>query len=235
MREVILFSHIPKTGGSSLRQWFFERLPRKDVFWIGNGKNQEGFRLLKQIPSDSRRSYLKRHHLVGGHVGCFDPLVRDSLRTDELLFTCILRDPFERLISHFAYASARERHPLYTQSTFLEAFDRGEFFFRVNSSQQNRFISGSASFSDTKRMLGCVKALVGCHANLKKYVTALDDRITNYGKFSPSLGHLNANEDGYQEPYQRLRSNPGINRYLEEDQKLYDWLCERHGQLYARE
>lgn len=101
----ILFDHLPKCAGSSLNSFLKSHFPNRLIFCTDGYHNAESVELFKSYPEPKRHSFA----LITGH------------RTNELIFCAspecikitVLRDPVERIISHYYYAKSNTFHYLY--------------------------------------------------------------------------------------------------------------------------
>ncbi|MCB1078388.1 MAG: sulfotransferase family 2 domain-containing protein, partial [Verrucomicrobiae bacterium] len=119
---MIVFTHIPKTGGSPVREWFIEKLGREKVFWHREPGNPEGFGGVRQVPEKRRIEYFQQFEMIGGHFGFWEPTIRELEDAGiTVCRACLLREPFERVVSHFDFVAQRPHHGSYTSKSFGEA------------------------------------------------------------------------------------------------------------------
>lgn len=98
----ILFDHIPKCGGTSLKAYLSSQYPKWKIFLIIDQKSIESF---KNMPKDKRLQY----DLIQGHSA--NKLI-DYVHPDTLKIT-MLRDPIDRIISHYYYVKRTKFHYLH--------------------------------------------------------------------------------------------------------------------------
>ncbi|MCI5223688.1 MAG: hypothetical protein D3924_13715 [Candidatus Electrothrix sp. AR4] len=103
----ILFDHLPKCGGASLNVYLEAHYPRRKTFST-NGRNPTA-----SVNDFKNLSQRRRHgfDLVNGHLahellGYVHP---------ECLKVTVLREPVERIISHYHYAKRSPEHYLYSK------------------------------------------------------------------------------------------------------------------------
>jgi len=89
-RKKALFDHIPKTGGMTIHK-ILEDFVGNDLSPILNSSFKEGFQLLNQ------------YKIVSGHFYFYPDDLKKNFLDDLFLFT-LLRDPLDRIISHFFYS-----------------------------------------------------------------------------------------------------------------------------------
>lgn len=112
----IVFFHIPKCAGTSLnrqmrdalgirtRKWYY--LGRRGAVWINRNSGED---------TSERAVDAHRAAFLYGHFGIDFYRSACAPRGDDFLFT-FLRDPRERLLSHFRFVRARRARPASTSS-----------------------------------------------------------------------------------------------------------------------
>jgi hypothetical protein len=103
--ELIIFIHIPKTAGSTLLR-IMEREYGDAMFHVGPSEPVTIDRLLS-LPPDR----LARLRAVAGHL----PFGLHELLDRPATYVTLLRDPVERIVSHFAYSARTPASPLHAQ------------------------------------------------------------------------------------------------------------------------
>jgi hypothetical protein len=101
----LLFLHIPKTAGVSIRHLLLGLYPGPTTFIRGAPEHREFF--LKS--REERETY----RVVGGHFRFGLHLLFDTPSR----YLTFLRDPVERVISHFAYVQREAQHPQHARVT----------------------------------------------------------------------------------------------------------------------
>ena len=101
-----VFSHIPKTAGSSLESYLAQGFELKDILHI----NAPDLNRLPQV------MYLKNKFpkLIMGHHP-IHALLYQLLPDNEIVHLTMLREPLARVISYYNYITTREYHALHKQ------------------------------------------------------------------------------------------------------------------------
>ena len=101
----IIFLHIPKACGTTLMKLLERWFARETIYSIGTRRRNE---VLEELVT-RRQTGFPATHLVAGHAafGLHEALGEPAN------YITVLRDPVERLLSHFHYARRNPRHPLH--------------------------------------------------------------------------------------------------------------------------
>ncbi len=103
----ILFDHIPKCGGTSLNLYLVAHYPERKIFTVNGIKPTESIEEFKALAPCKKT----RYDLVKGHLAIE---LLDHVSAEMLKIT-VLRDPIDRIISHFYYAKRTKQHYLYSK------------------------------------------------------------------------------------------------------------------------
>ena len=143
----IIFLHIPKAGGTTLRNVLYHQYSRRNIYEIGEDVNGD-IKHFKGL-AESKRKKIK---LLSGHMshGLHIYLPGRSL------YLTMLRDPVKRVYSEYRFLSSNTLHPLYaivSKLTFRE-------YLHVNPTRQanngqTRLLSGN-SFDDQTGIPGII-------------------------------------------------------------------------------
>lgn len=108
-RKTLIFLHIPKTAGSTLHKIIERQYKPKSIFSINGKRAQESIAEFKSL-SEAQRSEIR---VLKGHMkfGLHEYLPQPSS------YMTILRDPIDRVISHYYYVLRKPNHYLHNQVT----------------------------------------------------------------------------------------------------------------------
>lgn len=102
----LLFLHIPKTGGTTLRNIIARQFSNDVIFSIGPIIN-EAIQQFRELPHSSRsRLRLLQGHMAFGLHTYLDP---------PAAYFTLLRNPIERAFSDYYYVKTNHHHPLHEQ------------------------------------------------------------------------------------------------------------------------
>src|SRR6056297_102461 len=122
-RKTLIYLHIPKCAGTSVRDWLFGRFSEDEVFWHNS----------KTKLKDERVANLAKRKLVIGHI---KPYHRKLLGLElklgraNLLYAACVRNPLDQVASHLNYVLKDPTHPDYFEMPIQTAISRDTRFFR---------------------------------------------------------------------------------------------------------
>ena len=98
--KTIIFLHIPKTGGRSLQHILLRKYSGDEVVVDAHNKLDE----IADWPEERKRNirYLQGHFFYGAH----------RILSQECRYVTILREPVDRVISHYYFIRRNSSHPL---------------------------------------------------------------------------------------------------------------------------
>jgi Sulfotransferase family len=130
----LIFLHIPKTAGTTLRAIVNRQYPGNSILW---GSGFELRELLRTLPEHRKRAI----RVLQGHM----PFGLHAYLPDPAQYITMLRDPIDRTISTYYFIKRRPRNRLHKQvvdmNMSLRDFVRSGVAPRA-SNQQTRAISG---------------------------------------------------------------------------------------------
>lgn len=134
MNPLIIFMHIPKTGGLTLRKIIDQQYMKNEIYHISRGVDVNK---LKERLNNGKIKAVYGHNRFGIHKYFSNRL---------FTYITLLRDPVERVISTYYYILERPQnrlHHLAKEVTFKQFVEESysEFHIPVNN-HQTRFLSG---------------------------------------------------------------------------------------------
>ncbi len=110
--ERVIFLHIPKTAGSTLRGVFIDQYPTGSVLAIGPGRHDTAMEDFKSLPLPER----EKIRLLRGHFG----FGLHEYLPPPVTYITILREPVARVVSHYYYVRSQlERGNAFTDRPWL--------------------------------------------------------------------------------------------------------------------
>ena len=145
-RDVLIFLHIPKAGGTTLEHLIRRQYPAESVLWISFDRPELLSRF--QALDEESRSNLR---CLMGHV----PFGIDSQLPGHPVYITILRDPVARFISEYGQVQRVKRHGAWRPPVdMLESMTLEDFLdYRIENNSlnaQTRFIGGFVPPSGSK-------------------------------------------------------------------------------------
>lgn len=101
----ILFDHIPKCAGSTLGKYLQAHYPRRKTFATDGRRPAESIARFLDLPESRRHAFA----LIKGHQA---GLLIDAVHPETLKIT-VLREPVDRIVSHYYFAKRTQSHYLY--------------------------------------------------------------------------------------------------------------------------
>lgn len=183
MYKTIVFNHIPRTGGTTLRIILNKVYGEKNVFFIKSKDISSSLDYFRSLAEKNRSAY----KIISGHgANLFLPYVKDAFRIT------VLREPVSTFISQYFYLRKS------TNSNFLEEVRSLSFDDYINYAIENnqdniltRFMNKDHSWLlDDNRIKKSVNGemLVKAKSELDKYDAVLD--LSNFDSGIYSLSEL---------------------------------------------
>jgi hypothetical protein len=206
---LIVFCHLPKTGGSTMRRVFREA--------FGDGFS-EVRRKVGAAEEDLTRQKLHRGggfpetaRAVGGHIEyeAYDP----ERQPRDMIVVSVMREPLSRVLSTYNYIQTNARHPFHPRFvgrdllTVLEEFPR---FLRKIGNRQTRMLFGDGERPTIDRILARDKYVVGKLEHLAAFQNAVSEVVP--GDFTAAPRANVARDPNYKD---RIRAQPGFVRAVE--------------------
>lgn len=203
--EKLIFLHIPKVAGTSIRETVF-RNSEKKYFWHSTENRLH----------DCSLTYLSNVDIIGGHITMYDPMVcaiERKIGSKNAIFAAAFREPVAHLISHFYHIQKHPNHHMYYNGTFSDALKADSAFNRGSRNLQTSYIVNTRKAEDVFKELAS-----------RRFILA---SIENIDEFAGILGHLVGVED-----LTLSRLNEGVEKGLKEEDIA---MAEEYCQKFCRE
>lgn len=132
-QETLIFLHIPKAGGSTLRQLLHKQYPAESIYKIESDINGDILRLGELNPERLQQIRLVTGHMAFGLHQHFE----------RARYITLLRDPLKRVVSEYQFIYSNPYHVLYesvSKMSLLDYLDCG--LSGQISNGQTRLIAG---------------------------------------------------------------------------------------------
>lgn len=195
----ILFDHLPKCGGSSLNLYLEAHYPRKKIFSTIGSNPMASVELFKALPQYKRYDYdLVIGHLAHELLNYVDP---------EHLTITVLRDPVDRIISHYYYAKRTTGHYLYSkiheEDLNLEEYATSDLSDELRNWYTTHFSGLTISDAESDPEAAVAKAV--------KFLMERYDIIGFLDEFEV-FSKILKEQAGFKNEYKNLRVNVSTNR-----------------------
>lgn len=225
-----IFTHMPKTAGSSLREALAEKLPRSNIFYDYNNPlsdaptkrhlkciaNSIKYGLRNAAGAQGNDSLIYGHFLMGKYAR-FNG--RNFSQYDNHVYITFMRDPLQRAVSHYQYwmrkdcSSNKAWRMVVNDNWTLEQFLLSDYFSNFQSKFLYRFPSEAVSFIGISEQYERCIDLLGSRFPLfsglqVKQVNTNPDKVEPYevgNEIRRKFMELNAADyDNYDKALQRL-------------------------------
>lgn len=240
--ETLIFLHIPKAAGSTLQKILDREYAGRPAFTIQGDSVRESIERFRKLPADarSRLTLLKGHMHFGLHTYLPQPST----------YATLLRDPVERVISHYFYVLRQPEHYLHrtivTGGMSLDACLEGKISPELTNGQ-TRLLAGmedehgdctADALELAKRNLRGYFAVVGLQERFDESLLLLKKR---FGWRTPYYTKKNVGNNGLRpgitaETVDRIRRHNALDMALYDFAKaLFDQQIQRQGPSLAKE
>jgi hypothetical protein len=232
----IIFHHIPKNAGTSLRASVDSCLDKNSFFWHYSAplnltiEISDFFALSNpEILKAELKNTIESKRFLGGHFSLPDYLNLRSLYqiSNDTVHLFVLRNPVERVISYWEFCQNLPEHVHKTEKDISTALNEGFGFFKAVPWEQNYYISGQNSFDKSIEEINKHKFIIVTSNKLEVLKNYLNMQFSAEN-ISSSNKKFNVNPDqNYQLKYAHVKDR--IADLVKEDQKLYQFVSSNGG------
>ncbi|MBJ3776075.1 hypothetical protein [Acuticoccus mangrovi] len=181
-RPLLIYVHIQKTAGTSMREFLNQLLGKKNIFWHGETGS------LADLFADGGEAALRRYTLIGGHFSARHPALQALEKPH--LFLSMMREPTQQILSHFAYVDSRPENALHSDRDIAATLaDPTHPFTEFSKSAQCRMLTGRTKAAPAERVIRRGPYLIGCVERFDDFLNAIDETVRPLGALKPK--HLN--------------------------------------------
>jgi hypothetical protein len=105
--QTIIFLHIPKTAGSTFKSIIKKNYKKKEIYELYSPNTKASLEKLKIMSDDEKRKI----KIICGHVG----YGIHRYLPQRCLYVTFLRDPVQRIVSHYYFVLAKPHHRLHQE------------------------------------------------------------------------------------------------------------------------
>lgn len=138
--QSVLFLHIPKTGGTTLRSIISRQYPANSTYEIANPINEHIIDFREMSAAERLRFKVMQGHMSYG---------LHEFMSHDYAYITMLRDPLRRVVSDYAFVTSNKLHPLYER---VKDMSFGDYISSGMTGQlengQTRLIAGDCETGD---------------------------------------------------------------------------------------
>lgn len=177
---MLVFIHIPKTAGTSVRIFLDQAFSGK-LLWHGKagGLAAKSANIFWHYQKFGE-TYLNCFDAIGGHFDYSEIKPLLDVKGGKKIVTAILRDPLERVLSHYEFIRNQPGHPQYREvvdCTLYEALKKKRIFYHLSHCAQLRNLTGCSKFRRSLKVLNGNSYMVGNLDYIDKWKIAIQERF----------------------------------------------------------
>jgi hypothetical protein len=168
----LFFIHVPKTAGGSLRLYFKTALG-DGCRWYMKRQESSVYPIMRNDVKFNAEDHLAKYRMSGGHIPFSD--VPKPLVDRYPVFLSVIRNPVDRVLSHYNFVRTQEKHPSHKRMRSVTIFEalQDERFLKQCESVQLRFLTGETDLDAAAKVMESHKFLIGKMEHLSAFMAAL--------------------------------------------------------------
>ena len=214
----LVYLHIPKTAGTSMRKWLVNTYGHGRVFW----EDQDQNRAIDAIMHERGVEYFDRYAAIGGHIEFTNPSIQALAQPK--IYSTVFRRPAEQVVSHFEYVSRRPQHELHTGGTLEDALASDNAFLRASTNMQCRLATGSANAADALKTFEENQFVLGCFDYLAEFRDCIASKL---GVLRRKLPRRNVQDSNYFQKHYTPRVAEIVEEITQEDEAVYQFVLKK--------
>lgn len=215
---ILVYHHVPKTAGTSMRYWLRNTFGRRRVFWNDSDKG----RIIDDVVQTRGVEHFRRYAAIGGHIEFASPSIQALPQPK--IFSAVFRKPVDQVISHFEFVSRRPQNVLHTGGTLESALTSNTAFLRASTNNQCRLVTGSTNAVDALKVIEQNEFILGCFDNLPKF---MDSVATTLDVPQRDLPRRNVQDNNYFDKHYSPRVEDLIREITQEDEAVYQFVLKK--------
>lgn len=188
------FLHIPKCGGSTIRQYYREVFD--DILFVQRGPRGD-----ITSPAFVKAAGVLKHDAIVGHLSLIHFLSNTDVRsfTGDFIIHSVIRDPIDRLISFYNFVRFNKSHP---EHKLYREMDGVDFVMASETNIQARYIGLETHFDTVDQAAHSINLVA-----LEHSIEHMRDYFTTYlGKKVSTVERANITSERFVRKGERMLS-----------------------------
>jgi hypothetical protein len=206
-----IFIHVPKTGGTALKQAYIKALGPQLLWYhpVALRDDTSGVRHIQDLSALPAAQMVRDHRLLGGHFNYTE--IPPELAAMRPVYLGVIREPIARAKSYYGYLRTNTRHPMHEAirpCTLNQALDLPGFVAMLRGGQIRR-LCGKPTLKDLRALMATQPFLIGKQEFMPTFQAGLRKHL---GIELQMRKGVNANPTGIED---ELRAQPGYDTAIE--------------------
>lgn len=206
-----IFIHVPKTGGTALKQAYIKALGDQLLWYhpVALRDDSSGVRHIQDLRALPAPQMVRDYRLLGGHFNYSE--IPPELAALSPVYLGVIREPIARAKSYYGYLRTNTRHPMHEAilpCTLNQALDLPGFVSMLRGGQIRR-LCGKPTLKDLRALMATTPFLIGKQEFMPTFQAGLRKHL---GIELQVRKGVNANPSGIED---ELKAQPGYETALE--------------------